>query len=189
MLPKQFKLWYVSAIFGNIVIVGALTRCTPLHSVSNLKATLMNMQFSLIRGLGLYEFELSHNAADQTKTILCTKVKGTVDNSTVTRWLRRFCSGSKNLDDQVRSGWLKSKDSRQCSKLQRQIRGVALDVYQVGLASHSSARFVNFMTKSKAPWAAELCFILPKILQNFLFFLGRFFKTPVAIFLFLDIVI
>ena len=59
---------------------------------------------SLIEELMLYESELGNNAAEATKTICCAKGEGAVDDSTVTRWLKKFCSGCKNLDDQTRSG-------------------------------------------------------------------------------------
>ena len=65
---QQFKPWYVSAVLGSIVVVGALT-CVLLHSVCDLKITQLNMQRRLIRLLMLYEFEQNHNAAEVTKKI------------------------------------------------------------------------------------------------------------------------
>ena len=59
----------------------------------------------------LYEFKLSHNAAEATKNICRTKGEGAVGNSTVNRWFKKFCSGCKNLDDRERSGMTKSVDS------------------------------------------------------------------------------
>ena len=41
----------------------------------------------------------------------CVKGEGEVDHSTITKWIRKFRSACKNLDDQARSGWFKSIDS------------------------------------------------------------------------------
>ena len=35
---------------------------------------------------------------------ICIKGEGTVDHSQVSRWLKKFCSDYKNLNDQARSG-------------------------------------------------------------------------------------
>ena len=61
---------------GSMVVVGALTRCALLHSVSDLKAAQMNMHRYLIREIKLYEFELGHNTTETTKNISGAKVKG-----------------------------------------------------------------------------------------------------------------
>ena len=45
-----------------------------------------------------------------TKIICCVKSEGTVDHSTVTRLFKKFCSGCKNLDNQVRSDKPKTMD-------------------------------------------------------------------------------
>ena len=66
------------------------------------------MQRSLIRKLRFYEFELSHNVAEATKTICCTKVKGAVVKDKVTRWVKKFCSGGENLNDQAKLVRLKT---------------------------------------------------------------------------------
>ena len=39
-----------------------------------------------------------------TKNICCAKNKGAVDHCTVTKWFKKFCSSSKNLNDQTTSG-------------------------------------------------------------------------------------
>ena len=39
--PKQPKLWRVAAAIGTIEVVGALTSCELLHSMSDLKAAQM----------------------------------------------------------------------------------------------------------------------------------------------------
>ena len=51
----------------------------------------------------LYEFEQDCNAADATKNFRYQKDEVAVDYRTVTRWLKKFRSGSKNFDDQARS--------------------------------------------------------------------------------------
>ncbi len=48
MGPKQIKLRALPAKVGNIVVIGALTRCALHHSVYDLKATQMNVLFSSI---------------------------------------------------------------------------------------------------------------------------------------------
>ena len=48
---KQLKLWKVPAVVGSILAIGALILCALLHSMCDLKATQMNMQYSLISGV------------------------------------------------------------------------------------------------------------------------------------------
>ena len=60
----------------------------------------------------LYKSELGHNTAEVTKNIGCVKGEGTVDHSTVTRWFKKFCLDSKNLDDQSRSSRPKTVNSK-----------------------------------------------------------------------------
>ena len=81
-----------------IMMVGALIRCTLLHSMYNLKAAQMNVQYSLIQELMLYKFEPNHNIMEVTKNIC---VNGEDDHRTVTRWFKKFCSDCKNLNSQV----------------------------------------------------------------------------------------
>ena len=59
----------------SIVVVGALTHCALLHPWCDLKATLINMQHSLIQELILYEFKLGHNTIEATKIFLVQKVR------------------------------------------------------------------------------------------------------------------
>ena len=75
------------------MVISALTRPALLHSVCDLKVTLMNAQCSL-----LYEFELSHKTAEETKNICWAKGEGAV-----TRFLKKFPLGFKNLDGQAKS--------------------------------------------------------------------------------------
>ena len=101
---KQFKLWKLPFVVGSIVVVGGLTRYALFHFFCNLKALQMNMQFSLIWEFKLYKFELGSNTIEVTKNICCTKGEQTNDYNTVSRWLKRFCLGYKDFDDQTRSG-------------------------------------------------------------------------------------
>ena len=48
----------------------------------------------------LDEFELGDKDVEVTKYICCMKGEGAVDHSKVTKWLKKFHSGCKNLDDQ-----------------------------------------------------------------------------------------
>ena len=73
---------------SNIVVVGALKRYTLLHSVWDLNAA----QTRLNR---------AKTPQKQPKTICCVKSEGVVDHSTVTRWLKKFRLGCKNLDAQI----------------------------------------------------------------------------------------
>ena len=90
------------------MVVGVLACYALLCFTCDLKATWTNVLCSLIWQFMLYEFELVHNDVEPIKTICWVKGKGTVDHSTVTRWFKKFCSDYKNLNNQERSGRLKS---------------------------------------------------------------------------------
>ena len=85
----------LSVEVDSIELVSVLSGFALFQSVCDLKATQMNMQ----REVKLYETELSHNTAKATKNIYCTK--GEVDHNEVTRKLKKFHSGCKNLDVHV----------------------------------------------------------------------------------------
>ena len=70
---------------GSIVVVGAHICCALLHSVCDLKAAQMNEQRALIREFIFNKFELDHNTAEAIKSICCAKIKGAIDQRTVTR--------------------------------------------------------------------------------------------------------
>ena len=74
MWLKLFKPRKVPAMIGRIMVYGALTYCTLLHFMCDLKATQMNVQCILIKELILYKSELTHNAAETFKNIV-QKVK------------------------------------------------------------------------------------------------------------------
>ena len=57
----------VQAVVGNIVVVGTLTCYVLLYSVCDLKAAWINMPYSLIQELILYEFNLSHDAVEENQ--------------------------------------------------------------------------------------------------------------------------
>ena len=52
---------------SSIIVVGALTHCSLLHIMCDLKAAQMNMQRSLIQKLMLYELKLDHKTAETLK--------------------------------------------------------------------------------------------------------------------------
>ena len=70
---------------------------TCIASFCDLKSTQMNRQCHLIQEL--YEFALGHNTAKATKNICCSKGEGAVDHNTITRGLKKFWSGFKNLNN------------------------------------------------------------------------------------------
>ena len=56
----------------------------------------MNERQNLILKFIFYDFELGHNAVEATKNIFLVKDEGTVDHSTITRWLKKLCLSCKN---------------------------------------------------------------------------------------------
>ena len=110
-MTKAVKQWKIPTVVIKSMVVCVLTFCALLHSMCDLKAPQMNVQHSLIQELLLYEFKLGHNTAEATKNIYCMNGEGIVDHSTVTRWLKKFYLCSKNIDDQARSGRLKTVHS------------------------------------------------------------------------------
>ena len=73
----------------------------------DLKAAPMDVQRQLI----FYDFESGHNVAEVIKNICRKKGEVAVDHNAITRWLKKFWSGFKKLDDQVMSGKLNQVDS------------------------------------------------------------------------------
>ena len=98
-------------VVSSITVLGTLTHCALLYSRNYLKAAQMNKQCSLIQKFMLYEFELGSNTVEASKNICCTKGKGSVDHSTVTRCFKKFQSVYKNLHNQVKSARPKTMDS------------------------------------------------------------------------------
>ena len=73
-----------------IMVVGILTCCALLHSVCDLKAAQIYVQYHLIWELMLYEFEPGHNAMEATKIIYWATGEDAVEHNTVTRWIKKF---------------------------------------------------------------------------------------------------
>ena len=69
----------VPTVVVSIMVVSALTHCTLLHSMCNLKAKQINMQCHLIQELILYNIELGCNAAEATKNICGVKAEGALE--------------------------------------------------------------------------------------------------------------
>ena len=57
--------------------------------------TVMNGQCCLILELLLYKFKIGYNAVETTKNVCCVNGVDEVNQSTVTRWLKKFCLGCK----------------------------------------------------------------------------------------------
>ena len=73
---------------------------------------------------------------------------------TITRW---FHSGSKNWNDQVKSGWPKTVDPEAVP--QTRLENLVSSTWRV------SGKF--FMTSAKTSGAAKLCLTLPKYCRTF----------------------
>ena len=70
----------------------------------DLKAAKTIVKRSLIRELMVYEFELGHNAAETTKDICCTKGEGTLDQSAINRWLKKYHK-KYYINNDVQASW------------------------------------------------------------------------------------
>ena len=58
-------------IVDNIAILSALTPCTLIYSVWNLKTLQLNVQRGAIQELVFYKFELDYYAVQETQNICC----------------------------------------------------------------------------------------------------------------------
>ena len=106
---KLVKLWKVLTMICSIIVVGVLdTLCIVSFCVwfSN------HTDECTIWELMLYEFQLGHITVETTQNICCVKSEGKVDQSTVSRWLKKFCLRGKNFNYQARSSRPKSVDSK-----------------------------------------------------------------------------
>ena len=92
--------------------VAALICCVVLHTVRDSKAAQVNVQHSLIGELLLYEFELGHYSEEGRKIICYGKDESAVDQSKVSRWLKKYCPACKNFPHQARSSRPKSVESK-----------------------------------------------------------------------------
>ena len=75
-----------------------------IASLSDLKATQMNMQYSLIWELMLYEFELNYNAVEATKSICCVKGEDAVDTV-------QYLDSSRNFAQVARTSTIRQNQS------------------------------------------------------------------------------
>ena len=146
---------------GNTV-VSALS-----YAMSNLKTAQMNGKCRLIQKFMHYKFELGQNATEATKNICCIKDEDTVDYSTVIRWFKLFCSGSKNLDNQARSCRPKSMDFK--AVLQVLVANPASSSQRVSgkLSISQSWRVCFFHDLIKSIWICWNVFHFTKILKIF----------------------
>ena len=99
----------------------------------------MNMQCSVIWKLMIYNFEVSHHTVESTKTIFYAKVEGAVDHCTVTRRLRKFYLGLKNLNSHARSCAPGSVDSEAVEvkpASSNQISSDELNISQLSVFAH-----------------------------------------------------
>ena len=144
---------------GSIVLVGVLARCAFFHFGHDLKAAQMSVQRSLIQKLMLYMFELCHNIAKATENICCVKGEGSVDHSTVTRGLKKFCLGYKNLNDQAKSIGPKTIDSEAMQQ--------AIEANLASSTRRVLGEPVTFTTSAKTSGTAKFCHMLLKYCKTF----------------------
>ena len=102
------------------------------------------------------------NSVEATKNICHAK-----NESTVTRWLKKFHLGCKNLNDQANSGKTKNMDSKSMLQAIEADLVSSTREYQAYLGSHSSVWFVTIMTLAKASGVEELCLTLPNYCKTF----------------------
>ena len=57
-----------------------------------------------IQAVFLFEFKMGHKAAETTHNINNTFGPGTANEHTVQWWVKKFCKGDENLDDEEHSG-------------------------------------------------------------------------------------
>ena len=125
----------------------------------------MNMQHSLIQKLMLYEFKLGHNFIEASKHICYAKVKCAVDHSTVTRWLKKFHSSYKNLNNQAKLSRFKTVDSK--VNLKAMEANPASSTWRVSGKLGISLFTVVCCIYNFESGAAELCLMLPKYCKTF----------------------
>ena len=123
------------------------TDTLSIASLCNLKASLMNVQWSLIWICMHCKFHLGHITAETIKNICCAN-EDAVDQNTVTKWLRKFYPARKNLNDLAKSGWI----MKPFCKSKRQIRWVAQRKYEV---SPNPMWVVTFTISTKSFRAAN----------------------------------
>ena len=152
----------VSGTFFSIVVDSAKTYCTLLRTESDLKATQVNMQRSLIPS----DFELNHYDVKATKIICCVKGEDALVKNTVTRWLKKFHTACKK-SSMIWIGrvGLKSCVLSLCSKVQRKIRWVTSGECQASSATHNPVRLIIFTTLAIESRTVEFCLSWVKYCQ------------------------
>ena len=104
-------------------------------------------------------FKLGHNTVKRTKNICCAKGKNAADDSLVTRWLKKFCSGCENLNSLASLGRPKTVDSE-----------AMLPVIEANPANSTLLwhLIVSYDSSPSQPWQKHLDLKhVCKILQNF----------------------
>ena len=98
-----------------------------------------------------YKYKLGHNTVKATESIHCTKGEVAVYHSTVIKWLKKFCSGCKNLDDPAMSGrpkmmvskaWLQAIEANPASNIWR-VSG------ELGISQSSMVHHFHDLSKNK----------------------------------------
>ena len=92
----------------------------------------------------LNKFELKHSAMEATKKV-CVQNEGSVDCSKVTRRLKKFCLGYKDLNDQLRSSRLKTVDSKAETNLASSTLSIS---GELGILQSSMIHYLHNLNKS-----------------------------------------
>ena len=93
------KVREISTVAACIEIGGTLTHAS-VHFLCDMKATKLKKKVTQSNSKRIhYKFELDHNDVEARKNICFAKSKGAFDNNIAARWLKKFRSGYKNLDD------------------------------------------------------------------------------------------
>ena len=93
--------------------------------------------------------------------------EGTPDQNTVTRWLVKFHTSCKNVDDQTRSARHKTVDSEDVIQATEASLVSTTQRVSIGLAYHSLVWLAIFTTLANASEAEELCLTLEKYCKTF----------------------
>ena len=109
-----------------------------------------------------HEFELDYKAAKALENIF-----GAKRESTVGRWFKKFLSGYKSLDVQVRSGMPQSVDSEAVLQAREVIPVSCTRRYQASKVFHSPVWCVIFTVTENLSETAELPHVLPKYYKTF----------------------
>ena len=115
------------------------------------------------------KFKLGHNAMETTKNICWTKGEDRVYHGMVTRWLKKFYPGCKNLNIQARSATYKTVVSE--TVLQTIEVNPMCSIWRVsgefGISQSCVIRHLHNLNKST--WSCWILLHITKILQNFWF--------------------